>query len=64
MKPNLTGSTFSAVAMLVLSAMALAQPPGPGNHDPLTEFVFPPELILENQRRIDLDNDQRSLIRQ
>ena len=31
MKPNLTGSTFSAVAMLVLSAMALAQPPGPGD---------------------------------
>ncbi len=64
MKPNLTGSTFSAAAMLVLSTMALAQPPGPGDHDPLAEFVFPPELILENQRRIDLDDDQRSRIRQ
>ena len=67
MKPNVTGSTltlFSVVGMLVLSAMALAQPPRPGDHDPLEEFLFPPELILENQRRIDLDDDQRSRIRQ
>ena len=68
MKPNVTARTltlmFPVVGMLVLSAMALAQPPGPGDHDPLEEFVFPPELILENQRRIDLDDDQRSRIRQ
>jgi len=67
MKPNVTGRTFLVVGMLVVSAMALAQPRGPGEHDerdPLEAFVFPPELILENQRQIDLDDDQRSRIRQ
>ncbi len=65
MKPNATGSTYTAVGMLlVLSAIALAQPHPPEHQDPLAEFVFEPELILENQRRIGLDDDQRSRIRQ
>ena len=64
MKLNVTASTFIAAGILVLSATALAQPPAPGDHDPIEEFLFPPELILENQRRIDLDDDQRSRIRQ
>ncbi len=45
--------------LLVLSQTALAQPRG---HDPVMRSLFPPELVMENQREIRLRPEQRQAI--
>ena len=50
-------------AILFLAcAAAIAQQPPPG-HDPVGETLFPPELIMQNQKTIGLDDNQKGLIR-
>jgi Spy/CpxP family protein refolding chaperone len=49
---------------LVAPALALSQePPRPGP-DPFAEHLFPPELIMQNQRAIGLEEDQKARIRE
>ena len=45
--------------LLALSPTALAQPPG---DDPVMRSLFPPELVMENQREIGLRPEQREAI--
>ncbi len=48
-----------AALLLALSPTALAQPPG---DDPVMRSLFPPELVMENQREIGLRPEQREAI--
>lgn len=56
-------------ATLLLTAPALAQqappapPAPPAPHDPLAESLFPPELVMANQRAIGLDDEQKAYLR-
>ncbi|HKZ53459.1 MAG TPA: periplasmic heavy metal sensor [Candidatus Acidoferrales bacterium] len=59
-------------AGLLVVAPALAQQappippavPAPPPHDPLADALFPPELVMANQRAIGLDADQKTYLRQ
>lgn len=47
--------------LLIVCATALAQqPPGP---DPIAENLFPPDVVLSNQKAIGLDDAQRNYVR-
>ena len=56
-------------ATLLLTAPTLAQqappapPAAPAPHDPLAESLFPPELVMANQRAIGLDDEQKAYLR-
>src|SRR6266550_4218724 len=53
----------SGVLTLVLAQGPQPQPrPGPEN-DPLGQFVFPPELVMQHQREIGLTNEQKAFMR-
>ena len=56
---------FICAAFLVTSVASLAQPPQPPHpeHDPVGEALFPPELIMQNQKAIGLDDNQKASIR-
>lgn len=56
--------TWAAVsALLIAAAPALAQQPGPQAGEPdFAEHLFPPELIMQNQQRIGLRPEQRTVI--
>lgn len=47
---------------LLLAGVRLAaqQPPG---HDPIAENLFPPDLVLSNQKAIGLDEEQKNFVR-
>ncbi len=47
---------------LLLAGLSLAQPLGP-ERDPVGESLFPPELIMQNQQAIGLQEAQKSYIR-
>src|SRR5712692_3104553 len=49
------------VWMLVFPLLVAAQQPG--GRDPLTENLFPPELVMSHQKAIGLDDAQRNFIR-
>ena len=49
-------------AALFLVAAAGAQQPKPGN-DPIGENLFPPELLMQNQKAIGLNEAQKTYIR-
>ena len=51
-----------ACAVLLLAGVAAAQQPHPGS-DPLGASLFPPELIMQNQKAIGLDEAQKTYIR-
>ena len=54
-----------AIALAALAAGARAQqPPGgpPHPEDPLARFLFPPELVMQQQRAIGLKPEQRTTI--
>ena len=38
------------------------QPPPPPN-DPMAEFIFPPELVMQHQREIGLTDEQKAFMR-
>ena len=59
---------FILTAFLLLSGyVTLAQPPQPQPQqpqaDPLGEFLFPPEMIMQFQQAIGLSEEQRNLIK-
>jgi len=51
---------FSACAPLFAQQPQAQQPQGP---DPVAENLFPPDLVLSNQKAIGLDDTQRNFIR-
>jgi len=55
---------LSAVLLVgALSAVAQQPPPGHAPHDPVGEALFPPELVMQNQQAIGLDEAQKTFIR-
>jgi Spy/CpxP family protein refolding chaperone len=46
------------------SAQQSTHPPQPTpDHDPLAQFIFPPELVMQHQREIGLTNEQKTFLR-
>ena len=68
-KPKLTVLVGSLVIGIILTmAFASAQqsphPPQPTpDHDPLAQFMFPPELVMQHQREIGLTAEQKTFLR-
>src|SRR2546425_9417518 len=54
--------TLILCGALLLAAAVRGQQPHPEN-DPVGENLFPPELIMQNQKAIGLDEAQKSYIR-
>lgn len=55
----------AAALLTVAPALAQQAPPAPpAPHDPLAESLFPPELVMANQRAIGLDDEQKAYLRQ
>ena len=58
------------LALILLAGMALTvayaqgppHPPQPPP-DPLAQFIFPPELVMQHQREIGLTNEQKTFLR-
>ena len=49
---------FAFLSVITLAcAIARAEPP---QDDPLKEYVFPPELVMQNQQAIGLSDDQKA----
>ncbi|MGH9804752.1 MAG: Spy/CpxP family protein refolding chaperone [Candidatus Acidiferrales bacterium] len=53
---------FSAACLLAALA-ASAQPAPPPQHDPIGEFLFPPELVMAHQSEIGLASEQKTTLR-
>lgn len=53
-------STLAIVALLFVIGIAGAEPP---QDDPLREYVFPPELVMQNQQAIGLSDDQKASLK-
>jgi Spy/CpxP family protein refolding chaperone len=54
---------IAGAALTVVFAQGPPHPqPGPDN-DPLGQFVFPPELVMQHQREIGLTDEQRTYMR-
>jgi len=45
------------------SAQQSPQPQQPPDHDPLAQFIFPPELVMQHQREIGLTDEQKAFLR-
>ena len=59
----LTLAVIMAGGLLTLVLAQGPQPrPGPEN-DPLGQFLFPPELVMQHQREIGLTNEQKAFMR-
>src|SRR5437764_7318691 len=56
------GKLFHACAWLFLTAAAGAQQPNP-NQDPIGQSFFPPELVMQNQESIGLNDDQKAYLK-
>ena len=50
------------MAFLMTTALFAQQQPGPGT-DPMAQLLFPPELIMQHQQELGLDDKQREQIR-
>jgi Spy/CpxP family protein refolding chaperone len=60
-KKRRTNAGIVGVWLVLLSSPLLAQqPPGP---DPLTENLFPPDLVMSHQKAIGLDEAQKRFVR-
>lgn len=57
-----TRMLFSCPLLLLSFAAVLAQQP-PRGPDPLREHLFPPELIMQNQKALGLTDQQRDFIK-
>lgn len=53
---------LACASVFLVWATVVAQQPRP-EHDPVGEALFPPELIMQNQKTIGLDNNQKAFIR-
>ena len=68
-KTKLTMLVIILVIGIILTvALASAQqsprsPQPPPDHDPLAQFIFPPELVMQHQREIGLTAEQKAFLR-
>ena len=67
-KTKLAGLVVILVIGIILTvAFASAQqsppPQPPSDHDPLAQFMFPPELVMQHQREIGLTDEQKAFLR-
>jgi Spy/CpxP family protein refolding chaperone len=68
-KTKLTVLVVILVSGIILTvAFASAQqsphpPQAPPDHDPLAQFIFPPELVMQHQREIGLTDEQKTFLR-
>ena len=51
-----------AIPLLLVAAIAHAEPPKPGGDDPIGARLFPPELIMKHQKELAIDDKQRDTI--
>jgi Spy/CpxP family protein refolding chaperone len=56
------------IGIILTVALASAQqsphpPQPPPDHDPLAQFMFPPELVMQHQREIGLTAEQKAFLR-
>lgn len=55
------------IGIILTAAFASAQetppPPQPPENDPLAQFIFPPELVMQHQREIGLTDEQKTYLR-
>jgi Spy/CpxP family protein refolding chaperone len=56
------------IGIILTVALASAQqsphpPQPPPDHDPLAQFMFPPELVMQHQREIGLTAEQKTFLR-
>ena len=51
------------LAVLLCPVFLAAQQPQPPGPDPMTENLFPPELVMAHQKAIDLSDAQKTYIR-
>jgi Spy/CpxP family protein refolding chaperone len=53
--------------ILTVAFASAQQPPHPPqptpDHDPLAQFMFPPELVMQHQREIGLTDEQKTFLR-
>jgi Spy/CpxP family protein refolding chaperone len=53
--------------ILIVAFASAQQPPHPPqpmpDHDPLAQFIFPPELVMGHQREIGLTDEQKTYLR-
>jgi Spy/CpxP family protein refolding chaperone len=62
----LVGILVSGIILTVAfaSAQQSPHPPQPSpDHDPLAQFMFPPELVMQHQREIGLTDEQKTYLR-
>ena len=59
---SLKSSVLCAFLLLASGAAVAQQPPHPGP-DPVGDNLFPPELIMQHQKAIGLDDAQKTFIR-
>ncbi|HJZ85583.1 MAG TPA: hypothetical protein VKN99_10450 [Polyangia bacterium] len=50
------------ISLLSLLLLTAAGPPGPPPDDPIGSKLFPPELIMQNQQELGVDDKQRAAI--
>lgn len=60
MKTTVMLVLFSVLTASALQSQQTQQPPP---NDPIGEHLFPPELIMQNQKTIGLNDDQRNFIK-
>lgn len=53
----------SAAVGLFVALVNAQGPSPPPHHDPLAQFIFPPELVMQHQREIGLTNEQKTFLR-
>jgi Spy/CpxP family protein refolding chaperone len=54
--------TIALAVLAIVTAPGQQPPAGPHPEDPLGRFLFPPELVMQQQRAIGLKPEQRSSI--
>ena len=62
MKAKYVRAALVAIAAFGVALPLSAQEPGSLDNDPLFESLYPPELIMQHRRAIDLDDEQRDAI--
>ncbi|HET6892271.1 MAG TPA: periplasmic heavy metal sensor [Pyrinomonadaceae bacterium] len=54
---------LAGIALTVAYAQGPPHPPQPPHTDPLAQFIFPPELVMQHQREIGLTGEQKTFLR-
>lgn len=62
MKRNV--SFLIAIVLFTMQPLVAQQPPQPPpQHDPIGESLFPPELLMQNQKALGLSEDQKNAVK-